>query len=118
MKKSSFVEGAFISTIGIIACKVLGLLYVIPFRAIIGDQGAILYAYAYTIYSIFAGLSSNGIPNAMSKTISEYNALGYYNAQERAYKIAKRLINGLGILSFLILFVFARQIIYKTFIII
>ena len=108
MKKNSFIEGALISTFGIILCKVLGLLYVIPFRAIIGTEGAVLYGYAYTIYSVFVGLSSNGIPSAMAKTISEYNTLGYYNSQERAYKIGKYIINGIGILSFLILFIFAE----------
>lgn len=112
MKKNSFLEGAMISTLGIIVTKILGLLYVIPFRAIIGTEGAVLYGYAYTIYAIFAGLSSNGIPSAMSKTISEYNTLGYYNSQERAYKIGKMIINGIGILSFLILFIFAKDLAY------
>lgn len=100
MKKNSFIEGALISTIGIVLCKILGLLYVIPFRAIVGVEGSVLYGYAYTIYSVFAGLSSNGIPSAMSKTVSEYNTLGYYNSQERAYKIGKYIINGIGIVSF------------------
>lgn len=112
MKKQSFMEGAFVSTFGIILCKVIGLLYVIPFRAIIGVQGAILYSYAYTIYSVFVSLSSAGIPGAMSKTVSEYNALGYYNTQEKAYKMGKRIIVGIGILSFLTLFIFAPQIAY------
>lgn len=112
MKKNSFVEGAFISTIGIVLCKILGIIYVIPFRAIIGTKGAILYSYAYTIYSVFAALSSTGIPSAMAKTVSEYNTLGYYDAQERAYKIGKRIIVLLGLISFVILFIFAPQISY------
>lgn len=112
LKKNSFVEGALISTIGIVLCKILGIIYVIPFRAIIGTQGAILYSYAYTIYSVFASLSSTGIPSAMAKTVSEYNTLGYYDAQERAYKIGKYLIVILGLISFIILFVFAPQISY------
>lgn len=52
MKKNSFIEGALISTIGIVLCKILGLLYVIPFRAIVGVEGSVLYGYAYTIYSV------------------------------------------------------------------
>ncbi len=112
MKKNSFVEGAFISTIGIVLCKILGIIYVIPFRAIIGTKGAILYSYAYTIYSVFAALSSTGIPSAMAKTVSEYNTLGYYDAQERAYKIGKQIIVLLGLISFIILFIFAPQISY------
>lgn len=112
MKKNSFIEGAMISTIGIVLCKIIGILYVIPFRAIIGVEGAVLYSYAYTIYSVFVSLSSSGIPSAMAKTVSEYNTLGYYNAQERAYKIGKYLIVGIGIVCFLILFIFAPQLSY------
>lgn len=112
MKKNSFVEGAMISTIGIVLCKIIGIIYVIPFRSIIGTKGAILYSYAYTIYSVFASLSSTGIPSAMSKTVSEYNSLEYYDAQERAYKIGKYIIVVLGIVCFLILFIFAPQISY------
>ena len=112
MKKNTFVEGAMISTIGIVLCKILGIIYVIPFRAIIGTEGAILYSYAYTIYAVFASLSSTGIPTAMAKAISEYNTLGYYDAQERAYKIGKYIIVGLGIICFLVLFTFAPNIAY------
>ena len=53
MKKSSFVEGTFIATFAIIFVKLLGMLYVIPFYAIVGTAGAALYAYAYNIYVIF-----------------------------------------------------------------
>ena len=35
----------------------------------------------------------------------KYNTLEYYNAQERAYKIGKYLIVGIGIICFLILFI-------------
>lgn len=112
MKKNTFIEGAMISTIGIVLCKIIGILYVIPFRAIIGTKGAILYSYAYTIYAVFASLSSTGIPSAMAKTVSEYNTLGYYNSQERAYKICKNIIIMIGIICFLILFIFAPQIAY------
>mgnify|MGYP001057563129 CR=1 FL=1 len=112
MKKSSFLEGTFISTFGIVLCKIIGLLYVIPFYAIIGNEGGILYNYAYTIYSIFLGLSSSGIPIAISKIVSEYNALGFYNTKERAFKIGSRLLLLSGFVFFLILFIFAPQISY------
>ena len=71
MKKSGFLAGAAISTIGIVLCKIIGLVYVIPFYAIIGTQGGALYSYAYSIYSVFLTLSSTGIPLAISKMVSE-----------------------------------------------
>ena len=47
MRRSSFVEGTIIATLSIVVTKILGMLYVIPFYAIIGVQGSALYAYAY-----------------------------------------------------------------------
>lgn len=112
MKKNGFIEGAFIATGSVILCKILGLIYVIPFYSIIGSQGGALYSYAYSIYSIFLNIATVGIPVAISKSISEYNALGYHVVKQKAYKIGKRLIVGLGLLAFIILFVFAPQIAY------
>ena len=87
MKKSSFMQGAFIATFGIVLSKILGIVYVIPFYAIIGEQGGALYGYAYSIYSIFLSISQAGIPLAISKIVSEYNVLGYYNAKRRTFKL-------------------------------
>ncbi|MDO5003271.1 MAG: polysaccharide biosynthesis protein [bacterium] len=110
MKKNNFVQGAFIATLGIVITKILGILYVIPFYAIIGEQGGALYGYAYSIYLVFMAISSAGIPLAISKIISEYQTLGYYDAKQRAFKIGKQIATTLGILCFIILFVFAPQI--------
>ena len=110
MKKNTFLEGAMIATIGITLCKIIGLVYVIPFYAIIGTQGGALYSYAYSIYAIFLSLSNSGIPVAVSKVISEYNTLGYVKAKERAFQMASIVIIGLGIFFFLVLVIFAPTI--------
>ncbi|HIT37004.1 MAG TPA: polysaccharide biosynthesis protein [Candidatus Onthousia faecipullorum] len=110
LKQNSFLNGAFIATMGIVGSKVLGILYVIPFYAIIGGQGGALYGYAYTIYNLFQSLSCAGIPYAISKIISEYQTLGYYNAKERAFKLGRKIVVILGIIIFLILFIFAPNI--------
>ncbi len=70
MKKNSFMQGAFIATLGIVLSKILGIIYVIPFYAIIGEQGGALYGYGYSIYSIFLGISQAFIPLAISKIVS------------------------------------------------
>ncbi len=107
LKQNSFLNGAFVATMGIVITKVLGMLYVIPFYAIIGEQGGALYGYAYTIYLLFQSLSCAGIPNAISKIISEYQTLGYSKAKEKAFKIGRRLAVFMGIFVFIILFLFA-----------
>lgn len=112
MKKNTFIEGAFISTFSILICKIIGLLYVIPFYSLIGNKGGALYSYAYSIYAIFLSLSTCGIPLAISKNISEYNELGYHKAKNDVYKIGKYVILSLGLLSCLILLIFAPNIAY------
>lgn len=110
MKKNNFVQGAFVATLGIVITKILGILYVIPFYSIIGEKGGALYGYAYSIYLVFMAISSAGIPLAISKLISEYQTLGYYDAKQRAFKIGKKISITLGILCFIILFVFAKPL--------
>lgn len=110
MKKNSFINGALIATIGIVITKFLGIIYVIPFYAIIGEENIALYGYAYTIYNLFLSLSTVGIPPAMSKLISEYNTLKYYNTKERAYKLGKRLLIILGVVLFVLMFLGAPLI--------
>lgn len=107
MKKNNFLEGAMIATIGIVMCKIIGVLYVIPFYKIIGVQGGTLYSYAYSIYSVFLTLSSTGIPLAISKMVSEYNTLEYYNTKERVYKLGRIIIVSMGFISFLLLIILA-----------
>ena len=110
MKKSGFIEGTVIATAAIVITKILGMLYVIPFYAMIGIQGSALYAYAYNIYVIFLDISSAGLPVAISKIIKEYNTLGMMDAKVRAYRLGKKIINFVSIAAFIILFVFAEAI--------
>lgn len=110
LQKSNFLEGAFIATLCIIITKVIGVLYVIPFYKIIGEQGGTLYGYAYNIYNVFLIISSAGIPLAISKLTSEYNTLNMHDKKVRMYNIATKIIMTFSILSFLICFIFAPQL--------
>lgn len=110
MKKSSFIEGTVIATLAIVITKILGMLYIIPFYAIIGVQGSALYAYAYNIYVIFLDISSAGLPVAISKIIKEYNTLGMMDAKVRAYKVAKKIISFISVAAFIVLFLFAGNL--------
>ena len=39
--------------------------------------------------------------------ISEYNVLGYYDAKKRAFKLGKKTLMILGVICFIIMFIFA-----------
>lgn len=110
MKKNGFLEGSFIATFNLVITKIMGMLYVIPFYAIVGSLGGALYSYAYTIYSIFLSVSNAGIPNAISKITSEYNAKGLKEAKVRTFTLGKKIIGKISLIAFIFLFVFAKQV--------
>lgn len=110
MKKNSFIEGTIVATMGILIVKIIGILYVIPFNAIIGETGGALYGYGYNIYQLFLSISSAGFPFAISKLTSEYYALGKKSAIKDTYNVSLKIISIISIVMFIILFVFAPSI--------
>lgn len=112
MKKNSFIKDSVISIAGVVICKIIGLLYVVPFYAMISTTGGALYSYAYSIYALFLSLSTSGIPTAMSKIISEYSTLGYEKTKVKVYKLGLGLIVGLGIIAFIAMMIFAEPLAY------
>lgn len=112
MKKNTFVEGTIFASLSYLIIKILGAVYVIPFYAIVGTLGGALYSYAYTVYSLIVNMCTIGIPNAISKIVSEYNTLEMYEAKERTLKIGNKIIAVMSTILFLIMFIFAKQIAY------
>ena len=110
LKKDSFLKGAIMATFCIVFSKILGIIYVIPFHAIIGTNGRALYSYAYNMYMLFLNFSTVGIPLAISKIVSEYHALGYEETKKRAYRLALKIIFIMSILSTIALLLLAPTI--------
>lgn len=108
MKKRNVLQNSMIATVCIILCKIIGLIYVIPFNAMISKSAGALYSYAYNIYVIFLSLSTTGVPLAVSKIVSEYNSLEYHATEKRVYSISMKLIFLLGLLCFVVMVLFAR----------
>lgn len=110
LKRNSFLEGAFISYLAIVVTKLLGAFYNIPFYHIIGEQGSVIYSFAYNIYALFLDISTSGIPVAISIVISEYSVMGLLRTKEKAYKIGLMFVIGASLLGFVCLQLFAPQI--------
>ena len=92
IKRNSFVEGTLIAYFAIILSKLIGAFYSIPFYAIIGERGGVVYSCAYNIYNLFLTISTSGIPTAISIIISEYNSLKMFAAKEKAHKTARNTV--------------------------
>src|SRR3954452_5786539 len=108
--QSKLLRGTFILTLGTILSKVIGLIYVIPFYQIVGKQGTQLYSFSYVPYTIFISIATAGVPLAVSKFISKYNALEEYAIGRKLFKSGLVMMLLTGIVAFLILYLSAPLI--------
>lgn len=106
-KKSTFFGGAAILAASAILVKVIGAIYRIPLGNILSDEVMADYNSAYNIYNFFLTISTAGLPVALSKTISEANALGRHNQVQRTFRVAFITFLILGLLSFFCMTVLA-----------
>lgn len=107
---SSLMKGTAILTIGMFLSKILGLVYIFPFYAIIGQENVTLYSYAYIPYSIMLSIAISGAPVAVSKFVSKYNSMGDYESGRKLVKSGLIIMITTGFLSFLALYLLATPI--------
>lgn len=86
--KQSLMKGAMILSIGVLASRIIGMLYRIPIRNILGDEGQSLYGVAYSIYVVILTLTAMAIPGALSKLIAERRAAGAYKEAQRVFRLS------------------------------
>ena len=102
-KKQSFLHGTALLAAATAIVKIIGALYKIPLKMIIGDEGFSYFNTAYEIYSFLLLVSTTGLPVAMSRMISQASSLGHSNQVRRVYTTARNLFLGLGIVGTLIM---------------
>ena len=102
-KKQTFLHGAALLAIATAVVKLIGALYKLPLNAVIGAEGYAYFTTAYDIYAVLLMISTAGLPVAMSRMISQANALGHYNQVRRIYSTARAIFLGLGIVSTLLM---------------
>lgn len=109
-KPNTFFGGAAILAMGILVVKVIGLFYKIPLVNIIGSEGSADFNNAYNIYSVLLTISTAGLPVAVSKMVSEANALGRQNQVHKVFRLSLAAFLTLGVISFLIMYFGAEQL--------
>ena len=109
-KKQTFLHGAALLAMATAVVKIIGAFYKIPLKMIIGDQGYGYFVTAYDVYSVLLMVSTVGLPVAMSRLISQANALGKYNQVRKIYKTARAIFLILGLVSSTLMVVFCRQL--------
>ena len=117
-KKQSFMIGVATIFVSQLLVKILGLLY----RVIItnfegfGDTGNGFYSAGFQIYTLLLAISSVGIPNAISKLVSEKISIGDVKSAKRIFKVALGLFFTIGISLSILLYIgagFVADVIIK-----
>lgn len=97
-KKNSFMGNVLMLMISQVVIRLLGLIYKLIITNLdgFGDIGNGYYSAGYQIYTVLLLISSQGIPNALSRLVSEKIAIGEYKSAHRIFKIAFILFGIIG----------------------
>ena len=110
--KTSFLKNILMLMFSQVIIKVLGLIYKVVIVDVegFGNTGNGYYSTGYQIYMILLALSSMGIPNVVSKLVSERIAKKDFKAAHRVFRFCLAIFSVLGIIFALTLF-FGAEII-------
>lgn len=106
---NNLLRGTFVLTLGTYISRILGMIYLIPFAAMVGTNGGGLFQTGYAQYTIFLSIATAGFPAAVSKFVSKYNSIGDYETSRRMFKAGILVMLATGFIAFAILYMFAPQ---------
>lgn len=106
---NKLLRGTFVLTLGTYISRILGMIYLIPFAAMVGTNGGGLFQTGYAQYTIFLSIATAGFPAAVSKFVSKYNAVGDYETSRRMFKAGIFVMLATGFIAFAILYMLAPQ---------
>ena len=111
-KKDGFMKGVLALMFSQVLIKMLGLVSKIFLtnKEGFGDVGNGIYGSGYQIYAMLLTISSIGVPNAISKLISERVAIDDYKGAHRIFRIALLVFGLIGLTGTLVLFIGASAI--------
>ena len=105
-KSETFLQGILVLIFSQVLIKVLGLVQTLYLtnRKGFGDAGNAIYMGSYQIYALLLSISSIGIPNAISKLVSERIAIGDNEGAHKVFKVALLTFGVIGMIGTLLLF--------------
>ncbi|WP_125704691.1 putative polysaccharide biosynthesis protein [Lacticaseibacillus daqingensis] len=100
--KEMMLRGSAWMTAGSILSRVLGAIYIIPWRIWLGAAyltANALFTKGYQVYSIFLIISTAGVPGSISKQIAHYNAMNEYKTGFRLFSAGTIAMAIMGVIS-------------------
>ncbi len=111
-KSEGFMQGVIALMFSQVLIKILGLVYkmYLTNRPGFGDEGNAIYSAGYYIYALLLTISSVGVPNAISKLVSERVALDDYKGANRIFRVGFCTFAVVGLVGTIILLLGAHYI--------
>ncbi len=107
-KGQTFVFGAVILMLSNILVKIIGAVFKIPLKNMIGSEGMANFNAAYSIYVSFYMISTAGIPVAISRMIASSYSKGNIREVKKIFSIAYRVFFVVGVLGTAIMIGFSK----------
>ncbi|OFI49419.1 hypothetical protein BG261_02240 [Floricoccus tropicus] len=110
--KNKLVSGSFWLSTANILCKILGIVYLIPWLAMMGSfqdkqQAQALYSVAYLPYALFLTLGTSGFPTGLAKKIANNIKDNKEDENEYVFSSSLTILNTVGLISAILLFILA-----------
>ncbi|MFY8330152.1 putative polysaccharide biosynthesis protein [Vagococcus carniphilus] len=110
--KRKLVIGTFWLSFANLFSKILGIIYIIPWLAMMGSQqngleAQALYNVAYVPYALFLTLGTAGFPSAIAKQVAEYNGKNNFRTSLKVLKVSGLLMTVTGIISAIMMYILA-----------
>ena len=102
-RKQSILAGGLISTAGIFVSKLIGLLYMVPFTAIVGSENMIFYSLPLNVYTYILNVATAGLPFAVATMVARSVTFDDYKTSLLIKKLAHIVMFAFGVLSMLLL---------------
>jgi len=110
LKKQTFLGGAAVLALSTAIVKLIGACYKIPLGNLIGDAGFGYFTTAYDIYSVLLMIATTGLPVAMSRMISEAQALKQGRQIRKIYHTALIVFLTIGFVGAGGMLIFCQQL--------
>ena len=113
-RKQSFVHGAVLLMVSNIIVKLLGAIFKIPLRNLVGVEAMAYFNSAYSFYVLFYMISTAGLPVAISRMVAAANAKGNASEVKRVFRVSMVMFIIIGAIGTAIMVVFSKAFAAST----
>lgn len=92
------MSGVLVLTVSTVIVKVIGLAYKIPLLSVLGTEGMGYFNTAYEIFALLCGVSTSGLPVAVSMLVSSARETGNYTRVRGIYRTSSLMLLTKGVL--------------------